>query len=72
MWRPLANCYTKLAWFIHSLNERFFKGNFSRLGGLTKPKVFDEENPPLADPLALTSLNFLYESSRRRISEIAA
>ena len=49
-------------------NERFFKGDFSRLGGLTKPKMFDEENPPLVDPLALNSLNFLYERSRRRIS----
>jgi hypothetical protein len=30
-------------------NESFFKGDFSHLGGLTKPKMFDEEHPPLID-----------------------
>src|SRR5579863_9788181 len=53
-------------------NERFFKGDFSRLGGLTKPKIFDEENLPLVDLLALNSLNILDERSRRGIFQIAA
>ena len=30
-------------------NESFFKGDFSHLGGLTKPKMFDEEHSPLID-----------------------
>jgi len=38
--------------------ESFFKGDFSHLSGLTEPKMLDEENPLLVDPLTLNSLNF--------------
>ena len=40
-------------------HERFFKRDFSRLGGLAEPKMFDEEHLPLVNSLALNSLQFL-------------
>ena len=42
-------------------HERFFKGDFSRRGGLAEPQIFNEEHLPLVNPLALNSLEFLFD-----------
>ena len=39
-------------------HERFFKRDCSRLSGLAEPKMFDEENLSLVNPLVLNSRYF--------------
>src|SRR6266849_4666893 len=58
--------------FVDALeHERFFKRDFSRRSLLAEPQMFDEEHLPLVNPLTLNSREFLSQSSRGRIAQIA-
>src|SRR5215469_3205592 len=52
-------------------HERFFKRDFSRRSLLAEPQMFDEEHLPLINPLTLNSREFLSQSRRGRIAQIA-
>src|SRR5262245_38818298 len=52
--------------------ERFFKGDLSCLCGLAEPEIFEKEDLSLIHVLALKSLQFFEQTSRGRISKMAA